>query len=135
VLKEGDVGALKLYVTRNLLHERRAHRELFASGSYQGLGATGALRKHVIALARTHHDQWVIACVARQTVSIARTGRYLTGGEWGDTAIRLPKGAPRSFVDVLSGERLRATQGRLEIAQCFASAPVSVLLSVDDADH
>jgi (1->4)-alpha-D-glucan 1-alpha-D-glucosylmutase len=124
-----------LYVTRNLLHVRRDHRELFASGSYQGLGVTGALRKHVLTFARTHHDQWVIACVPRQTVTIARTGHYLVGDEWGDTAVRLPKDAPASFVDVLSGEPLRANRGRLDIAHCFANAPVSVLLSVGDADR
>jgi (1->4)-alpha-D-glucan 1-alpha-D-glucosylmutase len=135
LLKEGDAGALKLYVTRNLLHVRRTHRDLFGSGSYEGLGVSGALRKHVVALARSHHDHWVIACVPRLTVSIARTGRYLTGDEWGDTVVRLPKGAPPSYVDVLSGEHLRANRGRLEIAQCFSHAPVSVLLSVDGVDH
>jgi (1->4)-alpha-D-glucan 1-alpha-D-glucosylmutase len=131
LLTRGDVDALKLYVTRNLLHVRRDHRELFASGSYQGLAVTGALKSHVVALARTYHDQWVIACVGRQTVSIARTGRYLVGDGWGDAAVRVPKGAPTSYLDILSGERLQASRGRLEIAQCFAHAPVSVLLSGD----
>jgi (1->4)-alpha-D-glucan 1-alpha-D-glucosylmutase len=135
LLKEGDAGALKLYVTRNLLHVRRAHRELFASGSYQGLGATGTLRKHVLALARTYHDQWVIAAVPRQTLAISRTGRYLTGDEWDDTVLRLPKDAPSSFVDVLSGEHLRASRGRLELSHCFADAPLSVLLGVAGTDR
>lgn len=134
LLTQGDVDALKLYMTRNLLHVRRDHRELFASGSYQGLAVTGALKRHVMALARTYHDQWVIACVGRQTVSIARTGRYLVGDEWGDTAVRVPQGAPTSYVDVLSGERLQASRGRLEIARCFAQAPVCVLRSGDADD-
>jgi (1->4)-alpha-D-glucan 1-alpha-D-glucosylmutase len=135
LLTEGDGGALKLYVTRNLLHVRRAHRDLFASGSYQGVGVTGALKSHVLALARTHHDHWVIACVPRQTMSLARTGHYLMGDEWTDTVLRLPMGAPSSFVDVLSGEHLRANRGRLEVAQCFANSPVSVLLGVSDPDQ
>ncbi len=135
LLTQGEADALKLYVTRNLLHTRRAHRELFASGSYQGLEVTGTLKRHVVALARSCHDEWVIACVARQTVSIARTGRYLIGDQWGDTVVRLPKGAPTSYVDVLSGEHLGARRGRLEIAQCFAHAPVSVLLSVGPANN
>lgn len=134
-LEEGDGGALKLYVTRNLLHLRRAHRELFGNGSYQGLAVTGSLKKHVVALARTHHDQWVIACVPRQTIAIARSGHYLTGNECGDTVLHLPKDAPSAFVDVLTGEQVRANRGRLEVAQCFANAPVSVLLSVGDSDQ
>jgi (1->4)-alpha-D-glucan 1-alpha-D-glucosylmutase len=129
LLEEGDGGALKLYVTRNLLHLRRDHRELFAHGSYQGLTVAGSLKTHAVALARRHHEQWVIACVPRQTVTIARTGHYLLGSEWADTVVRLPKGAPTTFTDVLTGECVRASRGRIEIAHCFSTAPVSVLLS------
>jgi (1->4)-alpha-D-glucan 1-alpha-D-glucosylmutase len=130
LFQEGDSGALKLYVTRNLLHLRRAHRDLFASGSYQGLAVTGSLKAHCVALARTHHDQWVLACVPRQTAALARAGHYLAGIEWGNTAVRLPKDAPTTFVDVLTGEQVRTNRGRLELAQCFADAPISVLLGV-----
>jgi (1->4)-alpha-D-glucan 1-alpha-D-glucosylmutase len=134
LLQEADGGALKLYVTRNLLHLRRARRDLFASGSYQGLAVTGSLKKHCVSLARTHHDQWVLACVPRQTAAIGRSGHFVTGIEWGDTAVRLPKDAPTTFVDVLTGEHVHTNRGRLEVAQCFADAPVSVLLSVGDSD-
>jgi (1->4)-alpha-D-glucan 1-alpha-D-glucosylmutase len=132
LLEAGDDDALKLYVTRNLLHLRREHRDLFASGSYQSLPVVGSLKKHALTLARTHHEKWILACVPRQTMAIARPRRYLTGGGWGDTAVRLPKGAPTTFVDVLTGEHVEATRGRIELAQCFSIAPVSVLLSVDD---
>jgi (1->4)-alpha-D-glucan 1-alpha-D-glucosylmutase len=132
LLEEGGSGELKMYVTRNLLHLRRDHRDLFARGSYQGLAVTGSLRKHVVALARMHHEQWVLTCVPRLTVGIARSGRYLTGSEWDDTAIRLPTGAPATFVDVLTGEHVRAGGGRIKMAQCFATSPVSVLLSVEE---
>ncbi|MGB8179783.1 MAG: malto-oligosyltrehalose synthase [Acidimicrobiales bacterium] len=135
LLEEGDRGAIKLYVTRNLLHLRRAHRELFAHGSYQGLAVTGSLKKHAVALARAHHGEWVVACVARQTVAVASTGHYLTGRQWGDTVLRLPEDAPSAFVDVLTGEHVSAVRGRLEIARCLASAPVSVLLGVGDSDR
>jgi (1->4)-alpha-D-glucan 1-alpha-D-glucosylmutase len=135
LLEEGDGGAIKLYLTRNLLHLRRAHRELFADGSYQGLAVTGSLKKHALALARAHHDEWVVACVARQTLAIAKPGHYLTGREWGDTVLRLPNDAPSTFVDVLTGEHVSATRGRLEIARCLAAAPVCVLLGVGDSDR
>ena len=132
LLDEGDRGALKLYITRNLLHFRRTHRELFADGSYQALAVVGSLKNHALALARTHHDRWVIACVPRQTVGIARSGHYVTGSEWGDTVLRLPKNAPSTFRDILTGEHVRARGDRLEIAQCFATAPLSVLIDVGD---
>jgi (1->4)-alpha-D-glucan 1-alpha-D-glucosylmutase len=135
LLKEGDDGALKLYITRNLLHLRRAHPDLFARGSYQGLATTGTLKKHALSFARTYHDQWVVVCVPRQTLGIARSGNYVTESVWNDTVVRLPKDAPSTFVDVLSGDVVRATRGRLELAQCFAHAPVSILLNSGDRDN
>lgn len=135
LLEQDDRGALKLFITRNLLHLRRAHRDLFAHGRYQGLAVTGSLKKNALALARNHHDRWVVACVPRHTASIARTGHYLTGEEWGDTVLRLPQDAPRTYLNVLTGEHLSASRGRLVVAQCFATAPVSVLLSLDESDR
>jgi (1->4)-alpha-D-glucan 1-alpha-D-glucosylmutase len=134
LLEEGDGGALKLYVTRNLLHLRRAYPELFASGSYQSLALSGTLRMHAVSFARSHHDQWVLTCVPRQTLALAKTGRHLTGSQWGETVLRLPKNAPSTYVDVLTGEQVLATRGRLELAQCFAHAPISVLRGGGDAD-
>jgi (1->4)-alpha-D-glucan 1-alpha-D-glucosylmutase len=132
LLDEGDRGALKLYITRNLLHFRRAHRELFADGSYHALALTGSLKNHALGLARAYHHRWVIACVPRQTVGIARLGHYVTGSEWGDTVLRLPKNAPTTFLDILTGQHVSARGDRLEIAQCFATAPFSVLVDVGD---
>jgi (1->4)-alpha-D-glucan 1-alpha-D-glucosylmutase len=130
MVKRGDSGPLKLYVTRSLLHLRRAHRELFDRGSYQALTVTGPLKVNAVALARRQRGDWVVACIPRQTLSAAGPGRFPTGTMWKDTSLRLPKDAPRHFEDVLSGRRVSAKAGRLELAECFSDAPVSVLVGV-----
>jgi (1->4)-alpha-D-glucan 1-alpha-D-glucosylmutase len=129
MVDQGDPGALKMYVTRELLRMRRERRELFAYGNYQALLTTGSLKNHAVAVARRHDNQWVIACVSRQTMAIVGPGHFPTGSIWNGTKLRLPEDAPTDFVDVLTGAPLRSQRGRLDVAECFANAPVSVLVN------
>jgi (1->4)-alpha-D-glucan 1-alpha-D-glucosylmutase len=128
MMERGDSGPLKMHVTRTLLHLRRANHELFDRGSYQALSVAGPLQNHALAISRRHRDQWVVASVARQTIIAAGPGRFATGTTWRDTLLRLPHDAPRDFVDVLSGRPLKAARGRLDLTECFADAPISVLV-------
>ncbi|MGC1238927.1 MAG: malto-oligosyltrehalose synthase [Acidimicrobiales bacterium] len=128
MVEKGDASALKMFVTRELLRLRKERRELFAYGSYQVLPATGSLKGHVVAVARRHDNQWVIACVSRQTMTIAGPGRYPTGNIWTGTKLPLGQDAPTDFVDVLTGATLSPQRGRLDVAECFDNAPVSILI-------
>lgn len=132
MIAKGDASALKMYVTRELLRLRRDHRELFAYGNYQDLPASGSLKNHAVGVARRHDDQWVIACVPRQTMAIAGPGRYPTRNIWTGTKLQLPHDAPTDFVDVLTGAKLFSQRGRLDVAQCLDDAPVSVLVNVNN---
>ncbi len=126
MIKQSESGAFKLYVTRELLHLRRNNRELFAYGDYQPLVTTGPLKENAVALARRRNNDWVVACVPRQTISVTGPGRYPTGSIWNETALRLPHDAPAEFVDLLTGTLIRTQRGRLDLAECFATAPVFV---------
>ncbi|MGH3732434.1 MAG: malto-oligosyltrehalose synthase [Acidimicrobiales bacterium] len=130
LVQSGDQGGLKMYVTRNLLHLRRRHRELFAQGNYRALAVSGPLRNHAVAIARRLGNDWVIASIPRQTIGIAGPTRFATGALWQGTTLHLPDDAPTHFVDVLSGAQVRARRGHLEISQCLKDAPVSVLVNV-----
>jgi (1->4)-alpha-D-glucan 1-alpha-D-glucosylmutase len=131
MLAKGDASALKMYVTRELLRLRRDHRELFAYGDYRDLPAMGPLKNHALGVARSHDNQWVVACVPRQTVAIAGPGRYPTGNIWTGTKLQLPHDAPTAFVDVVTGAHLFSRRGHLEVAQCLNNAPVSVLVNAN----
>jgi (1->4)-alpha-D-glucan 1-alpha-D-glucosylmutase len=129
-IEDRDGDALKLYVTRELLHLRRERRELFAYGDYQPLVTSGRLKDHAIALARRRGDEWVIACVPRLTISMVGAGRYATGSVWDGAKLRLSQDAPTEFMDLLTGVQLKARRGRLDLSECFATVPVSVLVSL-----
>jgi maltooligosyltrehalose synthase len=131
MIEQGDGGALKMYVTRELLRMRKEHRELFAYGEYQAVAVTGSLKKHVVAVGRRHNSQWAIACVPRQTLAVVGNGRYAKGNVWDATTLRLPKDAPSEFVNVLTGNRVSSVRGRVDVATCLADVPVGILVGSD----
>ena len=53
------------------LRFRREHRELFQSGAYTPLHATGPKGDHVVAFAREHQNQVAIIVVPRLSYSLA----------------------------------------------------------------
>jgi (1->4)-alpha-D-glucan 1-alpha-D-glucosylmutase len=126
-------GALKLYVTRELLGLRRRHRDLFATGGYDVLDVAGPQAEHALAIARHDSSHWVLAVIARQTVTLAGAGRFAVGRDvWGTrTAIRVPAGAPPRYRDIFTGATITSSRGRLDLGECLAELPVSVLVSDD----
>ena len=133
LLARWSSGALKLYVTREMLGLRRGRRELFATGSYEVLEVAGPQAEHVVAIARHLGREWVLAIVARQSFDIAGAGRFPIGAaSWGTrTALRLPATAPIQFRDVFTGTAVTFSRGRLDIGDCLAELPVAVLVADD----
>jgi (1->4)-alpha-D-glucan 1-alpha-D-glucosylmutase len=121
-------GRLKLHVIRSLLHLRRELSGLFAGGSYVPVGASGPRAENVVAWSRRRGPDWVIAMVPRLTLQHAGRGRFPTGARvWGETTCLLPKGAPRSYVNIFTGQAVTATHGRIEVASALDLLPVAVL--------
>jgi maltooligosyltrehalose synthase len=121
-------GRLKLHVIRSLLHLRRELSGLFAGGSYVPLGASGPRAENVVAWSRRRGPDWVIAVIPRLTLQHAGRGRFPTGARaWGETTCVLPRGAPRSYVNVFTGQSVTATRGRIEVASAVNLLPVAVL--------
>jgi maltooligosyltrehalose synthase len=92
---------------------------------------SGRLKDHAVALTRRHHDEWVVACVPRLTISVVGAARYATGSVWDGTKLRLSPDAPTEYVDLLTGVQLKARRSRLDLSECFATVPVSVLVSAN----
>jgi (1->4)-alpha-D-glucan 1-alpha-D-glucosylmutase len=124
-------GALKLYLTRQMLSLRKQHGDLFAYGAYEVLDVTGPRAEHVVAITRRRGREWVLAVVARQTVAVARPGHFATGERaWSArTTIRLPLNAPTQYYDVFTGATLTLARGRLNVADCLRELPVAVVSS------
>lgn len=114
---------LKLFVTMTMLRFRRAERAVFDEGEYVPLAASGAMRRHVFAFARTHGTRVAVVAVPRLTVSL---------GDWADTVIAAPPGAP-AFHHVLADTPVPVIPHPdgaatvIRAADLFADFPVALL--------
>ena len=124
-------GRLKLWVTSRALAVRRARAPLFEDGGYQALFAVGAREQEVVAFARTHGEDAVIATVGR---FFTRLPDPPVGKEaWGETSLELPEGSATAWRDAIAGHELKATDDprpRLPLTEVFRHLPVALLEAV-----
>lgn len=82
-------GRVKLWLTRHVLHLRRARPDLFLKGSYAPLSVSGSKAKHACAFRRDHDKESVVALAARFFMELGATGCRLAPSLWADTAVEL----------------------------------------------
>jgi (1->4)-alpha-D-glucan 1-alpha-D-glucosylmutase len=78
----------KLVVIHRLLNVRRAHANLFTSGTYTPIIATGSRASHVIAFLRSYGRQHALCVASRLMCDVEESGGFEAW--WGDTALQLP---------------------------------------------
>jgi (1->4)-alpha-D-glucan 1-alpha-D-glucosylmutase len=119
-------GRIKLLLTQRGLGVRRRQRELFLHGEYLPLEAYGAHRRRILAFARRAGNAWAVTVAPRLVARLAPQGSWPLGDVWEDTRLVLPDGAPRSWTNVLTGERLGAP---VRLADALHVLPVALLTS------
>jgi (1->4)-alpha-D-glucan 1-alpha-D-glucosylmutase len=112
-------GAIKLWVIARLLAHRTAEPELFASGSYEPLSATGAQSDCVVAFARHRGNRALVTIASRFHT------RRENGDCWRDTAVTLPRGC---FHNVLTDSPPLHSDGSGELGPILGEGPVAVLI-------
>jgi len=123
---------IKLYTTWQALRLRRRKSELFRRGRYLPIDAVGIDRERICAFARKAGKAWAITVVPRFSAARVVRGQSLPGtSAWGNGAIRLSRGAPRVWRNVLTGETVRA-EGRgvgcrITLGEILKSFPVALL--------
>lgn len=126
-------GRIKLFATNVALELRQARPEVFRSGSYVALEATGAEAESVLAFARRRAGGWVLAAGPRLSTRLTEPERFPLGRQaWGRTAMVLPKGAPGTWRDAFTGRPVEAVPGTggrptLRLADLMAAFPVALL--------
>jgi (1->4)-alpha-D-glucan 1-alpha-D-glucosylmutase len=139
-------GGAKLWLVWRLLGLRREQPALFRDGGYEALHAHGSKGRHVVAFARHHEGQSVIAVAGRLFVGLAvdaeskaapaADAHWLPLGEpaWGDTTLRLRGWVDGTrFENILTGETLVLRKGALAMSEVFASFPGAVLRPLPEA--
>ena len=113
-------GAIKLFLTRDLLLSRRENPDLFRDGSYEPIAAAGPAADRICAFLRRHAD----------AVMLVAALRYPARGSEGlaETAIPLPEGMEDFRWRSLFGAAPPASYASIPAA-LFSSIPAAVLLS------
>jgi (1->4)-alpha-D-glucan 1-alpha-D-glucosylmutase len=129
LIKAKDDGRAKLYVTREVLACRRAHRALFETGEYRPLEIQGPLAEHVLGFARLGTDAVALTIVPRLLARRGIEEPPIGSAYWGDeTRVLLPPEVGRELFNPLTCERLTTEQEALPLAQAFARFPVALVV-------
>jgi (1->4)-alpha-D-glucan 1-alpha-D-glucosylmutase len=125
-----DDGRAKTWITWRALELRRRRPALFADGDYVPLAAEGAQAAHVVAFARRHGDEVLLAVTGRLFAGLGcPPGVLPVGDAWQDTALALQGSGLRHgrYRDVLTGRVVVVTDERLALAAVLAVLPFALL--------
>ncbi|HXA51131.1 MAG TPA: malto-oligosyltrehalose synthase [Candidatus Acidoferrum sp.] len=114
-------GSVKLLLTSRILALRASKPELFASGEYEPLVATGAKADLVCAFARRNNGSRVLVMTSRFPA------RFEADPVWGDTTIPLPSNpGVETYRNILTGTEISAQSSSVEAGIAFGGLPVAV---------
>lgn len=110
-----DIGAEKMFVTKEILNLRREDNELFLRGEYIPLYPEPGGERHVIAYLRHLGEKWLLVVLPLGIV--ANQGKPLT--------LQLPDNVPLSWTNIFTDETL--SNRRIEVSDLLHKFPVAVL--------
>ena len=123
-------GRIKQALLARLLARRAANPALFAAGEYLPLAAEGPAAQHVVAFARRHRGQVVVAVATRLAAGLlgGATLPHVPPAAWQGTTLPLPRvGKARNWQDALGGNRHSAEGDSLPLADILSRLPVALL--------
>src|SRR5213079_661000 len=88
LMKMWPDGRIKMFLIQRALRFRREHPDLFQSGEYSSVQATGTFAECCVSFTRQLADKWIVVIVPRLS---SRIGFPPVGELWKDTAIELPE--------------------------------------------
>jgi (1->4)-alpha-D-glucan 1-alpha-D-glucosylmutase len=125
-------GRVKLYTLATGLRYRRENPDLFTSGDYHPLSASGARENHVFAFARTSGRARALVVIPRLVARLLGDAELPCGpATWGDTAVAVPELLAGSrWRNVLTGtEHTVDRRLQLPVGELLVDFPVALLLS------
>jgi (1->4)-alpha-D-glucan 1-alpha-D-glucosylmutase len=124
-------GRIKMLVTTLALRHRRKYPEMFGSGSYVPLEASGERTSQIVAFLREKEGQSAVVLTGRFFTRLGTAAPLPVGRAWSDTVVTVPAGLRgRSVRDAFTGETFRLTGSdatSIEIASTFAHLPFAML--------
>ncbi len=122
-------GRIKLFLIYKLLSARKQHKSLFAKGSFLPVETDGKYKNNLIAFARKHNTYFSITVAPRFLTGVIENGTKPLGRDvWEDTRLILPKGAPVSWKEVVTGTDLKG-KNKLFVGDVLKHFPTALLIN------
>ncbi len=128
-------GRIKLFITASGLRLRRRLSQVFCQGDYLPLEAQGEIADHVVALARRHGNDVILAVVPRFANRLINPDDPVAIGNerFRATSLILPQQWRQyHFRNLFTGETLKAVAqdhgAALPLAEVLANCPVAILV-------
>ena len=129
LLQNRKNGQVKLFLALRGLAARNYFRNVFRSGTYRPIKATGTFANNVVAFARHKGEHTVITLVPRFITSLVQPGTPPIGSEvWGDTALEIPNGADATWKNWITCESVEM-DANPTIGSLLKDFPVALLVS------
>lgn len=134
IVQNWQDSRIKLYLIWRILNLRRQHSQVFVEGRVLHLKAIGKREANVISYARCK-DKSCIVTVAPRWLARAKAPSHSTQLRqfWLGSKLILPRNAPESWLNILTGDTLKTKFSRevslLDLADVFRDFPVAVLQS------
>jgi (1->4)-alpha-D-glucan 1-alpha-D-glucosylmutase len=121
-------GRIKMFLTQRTLRFRREHPDLFQSGEYSPVQATGAFSDCCIGFARRLAEKWIVVMAPRLS---SRIGFPPIGELWKDTAIELPETLSlKKAHDLFTCRPLDLRERQLKLARIFSVLPFAAITNL-----
>ncbi|WP_151635866.1 malto-oligosyltrehalose synthase [Noviherbaspirillum aerium] len=132
-----ESGAIKQHVIARTLRFRARQPDLFMRGDYLPLEIEGPLASHAIAFARRHQDKTVVVVAAHLPCRLlgGERGPVLQPDSWQETAIRVPQEMAADMRELLTGQTMAPSAGRLLLSEVLQGLPVALLFNGPDAEE
>jgi (1->4)-alpha-D-glucan 1-alpha-D-glucosylmutase len=128
LLSNSHTGQIKMYVINQALMLRRQLPELFRRGAYCPISVIGQYADHLCAFGRVDGEDVALTVVPRLVATLTKGKRQLPiGAVWNEAALDLATAQLSGrYRNVVSGEDLDATDGRLAASDVLRQFPVAL---------
>jgi malto-oligosyltrehalose synthase/4-alpha-glucanotransferase len=121
-------GQIKLWLTQNLLQQRKQQPDFFSRAEYIPLKITGEYADFAFAFCRKHQEKWLLIVVPLHLAELCRQQKTddIFSIDWKDTNVILPKRLRREGQDAFSDDQIDVSK-KLPIQKLFRQIPLALI--------
>src|SRR5256886_872836 len=128
LLQNWPDGRIKMFLIQRALHFRNEHVDLFRSGKYLPLRATGSFADYCISFARQLDRDWAIVIVPRLS---SRVRVPPTRARWKDSATELPGNLSNHCArENFTGRELSIQDRQIRVGDAMSSLPFAMITNL-----